>query len=648
MAKHKVAYAGSAIALMLGSGMFTPLGAFAAANELAACIAGSDAVCTLNDDLTLTETIGLTRDVTIDLNGHDITATGAIDAFYVQGANVEVTGTGSIVAENYSPFEIEGSTDSTATNYSVLTIGENVTLKSVKDYTIWMSGAVDSDGARHGYGAVVNMNGTSDSMYGYYINGGVQDVAENAPIFNFGSTANLVSQGHAIYAAGYGHWNLNGATINAEEGGIGIKAGTVTLNDANIKVTGDYSAPEAYGNGINESGAVIQIEGNDGYSDNVEISINGGKYESSYSNIVLEYKEKAETQNSVKKFSITGGNFVVSDKEEIFNVSDNFTLTKFITGGVYSAEVPSAYIADGYAVVEDAGGYEVVKAAEEIVLNQGYDVEAVYSNESVALGIKYTPEDAVVDFEVTTDKPELFWEQSPRIIQDEGKYGVLLNVAETGSGEATVTVTDKISGKSASIKVNVIESIRYDRAETEDGVIADVFFSQPVEGENLAVEIAGEEMTDEEKAEISPFLKAVYDISVVNQNTDEVVPVSDNEINIDLVLKNSDYEDMNYFKIVYIDDEGKIAEVFDTEVTRNSEYDWLVLSFTTTHLSSYGVLASETEFPEILTPDTGAFAGNANMSGDYRGLVATVVAMTVMTVAMEIALYRKNHAKNVK
>ena len=308
-----------------------------------------------------------------------------------------------------------------------------------------------------------------------------------------------------------------------------------------------------------------------------------------------------------------------------------------VYGGTYSYD-PSLFVATGYKAIEKDGVYTVYPLVTELSLGYGEKEVELLSGESHAMRINYTPEGAAVDFEVSTDKPELFEGETPRIEISDGVYGVIFNAAYEGTGEAVITVTEKNSGKTASVNVKVTEVLKYDSDIAEDGTWGTVYFETPVEGTNLVVEIANEEMADEEMAKISPFLKAVYDISVVDQDTDEVVPVKDNRIDVMLMLDAADYEGMNYFKVVYIDEDGKLAEAFDTEAQIDEDY--IVLFFTTTHLSSYGVLASETEFPEVLAPDTGAFTAE-----DGAKIAGTVVAATIVAIVTMAGVVVKMHKR---
>ena len=82
---------------------------------------------------------------------------------------------------------------------------------------------------------------------------------------------------------------------------------------------------------------------------------------------------------------------------------------------------------------------------------------------------------------------------------------------------------------------------------------------------------------------------SLYDVSVYNG--DNLVEMKDGKYTIKIKLNG---EDVNYqnLRIVYVDEEGKVAEYFDGRI----EDGYIV--FETTHLSQYGVIA-ETPVVEV-------------------------------------------------
>lgn len=90
-------------------------------------------------------------------------------------------------------------------------------------------------------------------------------------------------------------------------------------------------------------------------------------------------------------------------------------------------------------------------------------------------------------------------------------------------------------------------------------------------------------------------LLALYDINFT-QNS-EVVEVKDGKfvISIDLDEKLQDYD---HFKVVYINDEGKIEETLDAKLVDGK------IVFETTHLSTYGIVGYNNADTTIVNPDT--------------------------------------------
>ena len=74
----------------------------------------------------------------------------------------------------------------------------------------------------------------------------------------------------------------------------------------------------------------------------------------------------------------------------------------------------------------------------------------------------------------------------------------------------------------------------------------------------------------------------LYDISMLNG--DEIVPMENGKFTIAIAIPESMQKFDNY-KVVYVDEDGKIAETLDAKLENGK------VVFTTTHLSTYGVIA---------------------------------------------------------
>jgi len=321
-------------------------------------------IISLTNNITLDETLNINKTININLNNFDIKANEKV--FTVQGGTLNLSGKGMVYESkpNYGAITVMGSNDSNDNNFSVVNVGKDVTLEG------W-SGIFIGHNNGTGYGIVVNIDGGINSIAdangvtgsGVYVNGNIQH-ENNAPIINLSNTARISSSGVGIYAAGYATYNIDGAYISGSEAGLGIKAGNFNITDGIIHGSGPDKTPTSgNNNGINPSGAAIQIESNTGYKGNIKLNISGGTFESEHSNAVYEYTVNG-ISTKVKDIDITGGKFEAGDNKNVFRLSDSFKDTHqgFITGGTYSSN-PDEYLKSGYSSdVNENSMYEVVNS----------------------------------------------------------------------------------------------------------------------------------------------------------------------------------------------------------------------------------------------------------------------------------------------
>ena len=338
--------------------------------EEAVNVAGKDDVITLINNVELSDTLLLNnnKEVTIDLNNHNISAPDT--TIRVQGAKLTLKGKGTIKEDvpYFGAVLIKGSENEEDTNYSVVNVGKDVTL------TGWTGIFIDQlsgkDSKPFAYGVVVNSDGiiksvpdsSGDKGSGIYLNGSVKHI-NNAPKINLTSNSKISSKGNGIYAAGYGVWNIDGATIECEEAGLGIKSGVFKLNNVNVTSNGEDVRPtEGWGNGINPSGSAIQLESNKVYAGKIDLTINGGTYTSKNGAAVYEYleTEKSTTETKVEKLNIKDGNFISKDGIVNFDLSKEFKskISTFIEGGTFNSDV-STYVTKGNVCKKIDGKYVV-------------------------------------------------------------------------------------------------------------------------------------------------------------------------------------------------------------------------------------------------------------------------------------------------
>ena len=353
---------------------------------------------TLLDDITLKDTLTIDTDVTIDLNGHDIKATQRV--IMVERGNVSFTGEGTIeeTSPNYGAINIKGSKNHGDVNYTTVTVGKDVTLEAWAP--VFITPYKDS-GAPCAYGVTVNIEGTLISKpdargykgHGIYINGQIKHL-NNAPVINV-SGASVTSEGDGIYAAGYATWNIVDSNVSGYFMGIGIKAGELNISgDSVIRCTGPNSAPtEGFSNGINASGAAIQIESNDDYAGNIAIDIKDGQIISDNGYSIYEYAN-GDDSLSLDRLDITGGSF-----QGAFKVSEALYESKAevidITGGSYDSSV-AKYVSESMKYELNNGGTfsyytnlnDALDAAEEgaVISDLGEGASTVFYRLAVSYG----------------------------------------------------------------------------------------------------------------------------------------------------------------------------------------------------------------------------------------------------------------------
>ena len=321
---------------------------------------GPNDTISLTNNITLDETLNINKTVNINLNNFDIKAEEKV--FTVQGGTLNLSGKGMIYESkpNYGAIMVLGSNDSNDNNYSTVNVGKDITLDG------W-SGVFINHNNGTGYGIVINIDGGINSVAdsngvtgaGVYVNGNIKNT-DNSPLINLSNTSRITSSGTGIYAAGYATYNIDGAYISGSESGLGIKSGVFNITDGIIRGSGEDKTPTSgNNNGINPSGAAIQIESNSGYKGDIKLNISGGTFKSEHSNVIYEYVVN-NTNTKVKNIDISGGSFISNVNKPVFRLSDSFkdNHPKFITGGKYSSD-PSNYLESSYSTSLENDMYEV-------------------------------------------------------------------------------------------------------------------------------------------------------------------------------------------------------------------------------------------------------------------------------------------------
>ena len=351
------------------------------AEALIAAIANPDvAEIVLDANIEVDQALVIGRDLVLNLGGFTLSSAATnIRLLDIKKGAVNLTGTGTILTTGAGgvPVRVYGSSDPAAVNYTVVTVGKDVTLETTVDdvYGIFISFVT---GEPHAYGAVININGTIDAANGPYINGTIKDTEGNIPVININDGATITangSSGGAIYAAGYAKWNIGAATLTGKSGLV-IKSGDVNLTNTTVIADGVEADPNPYGDGFNGTGAAIQVEQNSAYAGKVDININGGSYTSENSNAILAYtNNQPEDLQQFENLTINGGTFTAAEGQPAINfiqpedteatgsVDDKSIVS--IKSGEFSSDV-SDYLASDSNIEQAEDGSWVVSTPEEV------------------------------------------------------------------------------------------------------------------------------------------------------------------------------------------------------------------------------------------------------------------------------------------
>lgn len=365
----------------------------------------SDNTIILQSDVTLTKALEIKgSNVTIDLNGNTLTVeNGYIDLFE---GKLEFTGKGIVkdirVREKVtSTIWVEGSNDVNAKDFSTLVIGKDVTI----DTTQWGITISNLDSNNKAYGVTVNFDGTLISSAvkggGITVFGNVKNDGkiENAPVINLGKTASVKVVGDtALYGAGMGVWNINGGIYEGKSA-IGIKSGKLVINDGTFTATGDPKTGELYGNGIISTGSSIQIENNKGYAGNIEITINGGTFESNKGLSIYHYPPTTDEENALKSLVINGGSFKAK-----YELLDNDNVT--IEYGEFASEIIDL-LKNGYVQLFTDGVYtpsNIIGGSAGLLINGKTTIDYIKPGEEVTISTKGMFELESLDITTSDDK----------------------------------------------------------------------------------------------------------------------------------------------------------------------------------------------------------------------------------------------------
>ena len=327
--------------------------------ELISAISGNKERICLASDISLENTLVITNrvKVAINLNGHSISAKST--PFQIYNANVEFKGEGIIKeteSNGKSSIYIIGASEDVP-DYSVVTIGQDVTLKGWAGIFIYPS-------LSHAYGIVVNMYGRiivpSEDDHaagaGIYIHGDIKDTEGCVPVITLDG-ASIKAREIGIYAAGYAKWNIRNSDIEADYA-LSLRAGEFIIDGGRYISTGKFAeTPEDTSSGSVDTGAALSMTSNDVYAKKLDVTVNGGKFESVNGYAVYEGipNGKGTTEPVAEeryvKLAINGGEFIGNESKAAIKLN-SIKEKKVIKAGTFNSS-PDGYINDDVSITDD-------------------------------------------------------------------------------------------------------------------------------------------------------------------------------------------------------------------------------------------------------------------------------------------------------
>lgn len=369
----------------------------------------NDSEIVLQNDIIMTDDIIVRgQKINIDLNGNSLTLKAYIRVYE---GSLEFSGKGLIKDDREDlrgTIYVYGSTDSKAVSYATLTVGKDVKIETKRyGIVVWPITENKKPVPTYfpTYGTVINFNGTiistNENAGGITISGNLKNDGklENAPIINIGKTAVVKTTAEAaLYAAGIGVWNIDGGVFEGKSA-IGIKSGKLVINDGTFTATGETKTGELYGNGIISTGSSIQIENNKGYAGNIEITINGGTFESDKGLSIYHYPPTTDEENALKSLVINGG--VFKAKYELLE-NDNVT----IEYGEFASEIIDL-LKNGYVQLFTDGVYtpsNIIGGSAGLLINGKTTIDYIKPGEEVTISTKGMFELESLDITTSDDK----------------------------------------------------------------------------------------------------------------------------------------------------------------------------------------------------------------------------------------------------
>lgn len=364
-----------------------PRSVYAASNwdEFVSELANDEQIINIDNDIIGNTNITISKDKTINLNGHTVTS-GTIT---VDGANVTIN---------------DGKITSTSSNTLNIVNGGIVTLKSStienlknSGYSVYIKGSSTDDGSktkliidsnsvvsanfalgiqRNGYasygvvldvyGSIIGENTINSYNYGavgIHVVNHIKEYSGNIPEINIYDGANIIAkQGNsgdinaddapAIYAEGYAKFNISGGLIKGSEA-ITAFAGEFNITGGELIGIGDFHEAQLETNKSVATGSAIALIENSAFPGKISLNISSANITSEKATAIRNLISETALDDSISSINLSGGKYTGKDSS-----LKMLSYNKFISGGCYNSVLENNFLEnDQLSIVEDDSYY---------------------------------------------------------------------------------------------------------------------------------------------------------------------------------------------------------------------------------------------------------------------------------------------------
>ena len=286
------------------------------------------------------------RSITLNMNGFDAGFSFQNNISVLHGG-LNITGSGKLYEESpwFAPVMLYGSDNPTDSNYTTVTVGEDVILEG------WAGLFIDlhDDHPDNAYGIAATVYGTLKSVkdtsgsggHALYINGTIKATEGNVPKITLNGATLTTELGNGMYLAGYAETTIIDSSITStgeDSTGIEIRAGKLSIS-GNTKIEASTGEVEVTPNGNGSTSANVAIAVAQHTTKlPIEVTVTGGTFIGGAALNEMNPQGNEQAAIDQVEISVEGGNFV-----GIVNSED---ISGFVAGGNFSDSVNRKYLDD--------------------------------------------------------------------------------------------------------------------------------------------------------------------------------------------------------------------------------------------------------------------------------------------------------------